>query len=838
MHIDIGGVEKLPQFARSRNFTFSKTGSKRNRFCGFAFPLSLLCAAFGVSAAGCGSEAGLSDATIQEADGFVKESAIVVLYGNGESCEYGQWCESGFCVDGVCCESACEGLCMGCNIDLNEVESGRCLPVVEVPALDFPKTRECDVDAVNPCGQTGFCSGVLAPEEPSRSSCALAKANTICQEAHCYSNDLYSEQRCNGFGVCGAHVLQEQCGLYACQTLNCEPECPTNCASDAQCDDLVEAWCYLGSTTNANYQTCLTGKRDGDSCISHSECGSGFCNDGVCCSSACEGTCESCNTVNTGRTNGVCHMVKDGHNWDDCATDVLNQPCGFTGQCNGAGACHIQPRNTVCESKTCQNGTVFSEALCDGLGTCNPGGPEQNCGQYSCRNGQCLQSCDGDEDCASDFVCYRVADSGICTDKKLNGVVCSGGHQCASGHCVDGVCCESSCEGECRGCRQSKTGRPDGQCEDLLDGTDPDRECALATCSSDSQARVPRSVCDGGSCTAPPRVDCGSYTCDSGNCLRSCPSDIAGEVHPNCAAEAPICYWGMCSDNNPPIADVVTQEIAQGTTTAIALPARDPDGDFPLFYEVEQSGNWVLAESPLNYFPRTCQGMEAVRYRVYDREDTENRLYSDVGVVWADVYNVRPTISYINNGSVRHNGVVEKSFSYSDPCTSGADLTLTAWTYGPGTAEISGNNNEGEVRWTPRRSTPDDFCSGPTSAHLRQQALVTVTVSDGNLQGMTQFWATASAATRCEQTCTYSWGDWCHTTEILPANCAYCRDYNREYRCGFLWLDTCTERMSSCNDVASTSGVFSGVADWFQSVGCEITFGLIPCPSPPDCWWY
>ncbi|HIA05023.1 MAG TPA: hypothetical protein EYN66_24510, partial [Myxococcales bacterium] len=382
-----------------------------------------------------------------------QKKAIVVTYDDGEYCETDDWCNSGHCVEGLCCETTCEGLCMRCSEALTGVDSGKCRPVADNTAPTASKTGECTVDPANACGETGYCAGSLAPNSTTESFCALATSTVTCNEAHCYSNDLYTGQNCNGFGSCGPHSLQEQCGLYACQG-GPPPNCPTTCTGDEHCDTDASAWCYLNLDTNDNYQNCVTGKQDGETCGGNWECGSGQCNDGVCCSSACGDTCASCNTNYTGATNGVCNMVSDGLNWSDCPTDIVNQPCGLNGQCNGAGACRYVAQNTVCQGAQCQNGDVFAASLCDGAGTCNAGGLQEDCGVYDCRNADCLDTCTGDGDCATGFRCYLGGGTGVCTDKNLDGEVCNSSPQCASSHCVDQVCCQNACEGDCRGCRQ------------------------------------------------------------------------------------------------------------------------------------------------------------------------------------------------------------------------------------------------------------------------------------------------------------------------------------------------------------------------------------------------
>ena len=61
---------------------------------------------------------------------------------------------------------------------------------------------------------------------------------------------------------------------------------------------------------------------------------------------------------------------------------------------------------------------------------------------------------------------------------KSNGETCSDDAACLSGHCVDGVCCESACEGACVACAAALKGSGvDGVCEPVADGTNPREAC-------------------------------------------------------------------------------------------------------------------------------------------------------------------------------------------------------------------------------------------------------------------------------------------------------------------------------------------------------------------------
>jgi hypothetical protein len=133
--------------------------------------------------------------------------------------------------------------------------------------------------------------------------------------------------------------------------------------------------------------------------------------------------------------------------------------------------------------------------------------------------------------------------SGICLPKKANGRQCEpranadcltdGCQVCASGNCVDGICCESVCDGGCNSCSRLLTGLENGTCAPVRAGSDPKDACAV---SLDAGSCGPDGFCNGqGSCrTAAPagtRCDdpaCGSdgtfsdFTCDgNGACIES-----------------------------------------------------------------------------------------------------------------------------------------------------------------------------------------------------------------------------------------------------------------------------------------------------------------------------
>jgi len=238
------------------------------------------------------------------------------------------------------------------------------------------------------------------------------------------------------------------------------------------------------------------GKANGATCAAASECTSTNCSDGVCCDTACSGTCEKCNTP---AMPGVCVPIPDGQDPDkECATTPLpmtgndagtmtsgdgggdasddggdeggvtfQTPDGgltaddnmCAGTCNGKRACGYAGTERTCGTVFCGNSAEQGRASCDGKGHCLFGVEE--CSAYSCPNGApgCKKSCASESDCLSTHFC-DVASS-TCKPKVANGTACASVTQCQSGNCptADHVCCNSPCDpADTAGATCSKTG--------------------------------------------------------------------------------------------------------------------------------------------------------------------------------------------------------------------------------------------------------------------------------------------------------------------------------------------------------------------------------------------
>ena len=140
---------------------------------------------------------------------------------------------------------------------------------------------------------------------------------------------------------------------------------------------------------------------------------------------------------------------------------------------------------------------------------------------------------------------------------RAQGEPCFTGAECASAFCVDGACCESTCEGGCEACSAAWGGVEDGRCTPVSagwtcraarEGCDLEERCDGTSTACPPDARIPPGeICrpSAGPCDVPER--CGSSTwCpedgfdDSGAvCRRAVSACDADEVCDGLMAECP-----------------------------------------------------------------------------------------------------------------------------------------------------------------------------------------------------------------------------------------------------------------------------------------------------------
>ncbi len=406
--------------------------------------------------------------------------------GPGVPCTVGGECLSGFCVDSVCCDVACDSPCTACS-----------------------KARKG-------AGADGACGPVAAGTDP-KNSCT-DDGSPSCQQ----------DGACDGSGACRKYASQAACS-------------PTACTKG-------------------------------------SDCTSGFCVDGVCCDSACGSPCHACTAAKKGGgLDGVCGAAAaDTDPHDDCAIDAsYPESCKADGLCDGTGACRVDAKaGTVCDATTCADGMVTAPA-CDGLGFCVKAAvscaPYVACGSSSA----CATSCGSDQDCSTGAFCLTADHT--CHGHFDLGAACTSDGECDSGHCVDEVCCNATCDKGCEACTSAKKGAGnDGECGPVAAGTDPRDGCA----TSDATSCGTDGACDGkGACRLHALgTACGQPACE-GNAAETLACDGFGVCAKSSSKCEPFaCEDGACKADCAAVEDCATGYTCEGGACKLVSPAAC-DGD-------------------------------------------------------------------------------------------------------------------------------------------------------------------------------------------------------------------------------------------------------------------
>ncbi len=458
---------------------------------------------------------------------------------NGAGCAAGNECTSGVCADGVCCDRACSGQCEACDV---AGSSGTCTNVVGAPhgarmactggygcSGSGACATACTTDAQ--CAAGHHCSGgacVLKGSNGDACSGASACLSGNCVDGRCCDTACTGScQACDvagAIGKCtnvasGAPRAPKTCGAYAMCTSGA---CSASCTADAECT--TGSYCLLGK--------CVSKKANSASCGSGVECASGVCAAGACCDRACDGECESCGS-------------------GTCTPRAATEACGLAG-CVGAatitrGTC--SGVDTTCKLGTitaCPNGLKCADATsCKTSCT-----TEADCVSGTCSAGVCITSWDGG---VPDSGPGPVADAPAPTLPSTPTVGdfkrCSKASDCATGFCVEGVCCDSACGDRCHSCALLSS---PGKCTEEPTGVDLKNECGpantcLGTCGpggacigAGAGTMCGRNRCVGPTtgvgpayCAAPGATcplndavpfDCGAYLCEPafGACRSRC----------------------------------------------------------------------------------------------------------------------------------------------------------------------------------------------------------------------------------------------------------------------------------------------------------------------------
>ncbi|MEO7329029.1 MAG: MYXO-CTERM sorting domain-containing protein [Minicystis sp.] len=352
----------------------------------------------------------------------------------GSACQAAADCGSGFCVDGVCCNTLCgNGVpndCQVCSVAAGAAVDGTCSPVPQGPVCR-PSAGVCDLTEVCDgvqlaCPPNGFvpagteCGASTGPCDPAEACTGqfpLCPANVMLPDG----------AACNDADAC---TMADHCMGGACAGA------PVTCANTDQC--------HPSGACNAQTGQCVypalpdaTPCDDGDACTQMDACQNGSCTGGTPVVCPPPDQCHlagACNAQTGLCSNPAKPSLSPCDDGDACTTGdvckngacVAGAPvvCPSATQCHDAGTC--DPQTGACSAETkkpdgagCTDGNLCTlDDSCQG-GVCVAGAPLE---------------CPALDDCHEAGNCSKT--TGQCSKpKKPNGSPCPGG-TCQTGKCV------------------------------------------------------------------------------------------------------------------------------------------------------------------------------------------------------------------------------------------------------------------------------------------------------------------------------------------------------------------------------------------------------------------
>ena len=190
--------------------------------------------------------------------------------------------------------------------------------------------------------------GVPAERDATRRTAPAARRRrpTSCKSGNCVDGVCCAQTAAECNGTCRSCNVAGKAGT--CDNVPAgQPD--DTCPSDQACDATQQCKTLLGHT-----------------CTSFTECASGNCTDGVCCDTACNGTCQQCNLAGK---RGTCSPAGERHRGSADLRVRSDQPRA----CDGTGTC---TRGKQASGKPCTAGGQCTSGYCiDGFccnSTCAP----------------------------------------------------------------------------------------------------------------------------------------------------------------------------------------------------------------------------------------------------------------------------------------------------------------------------------------------------------------------------------------------------------------------------------------------------------------------------------
>ncbi len=320
--------------------------------------------------------------------------------GNGDTCTTASDCVSGFCVQGVCCNSGCSGTCQTCLAAQGAPADGTCSPK--------PTTVECRA-STGVCDPAEKCDGT----NPGCPGDALAPSTQDCRAA---VDGCDVAEKCTGSSnTCPADLIQS---ANAVCNSSAAP-----CALPGKCDGLSTV-CPAVGVRPAN-AVCRPAAGPCDI------------------AEFCDGTTQACpaetfvaNTAVCREVAGDCDVAERCTGASaDCPVDLFKTnevcrveagACDLAERCSGTSAVcpanSVRPNDFVCRTK---GGVCDLEEKCNGVASECPVDTVDS--QSVCRTaaGSCdtAERCNGaSKECPTDLL-------------ALDGQSCGEGGQCGAGVC-------------------------------------------------------------------------------------------------------------------------------------------------------------------------------------------------------------------------------------------------------------------------------------------------------------------------------------------------------------------------------------------------------------------
>jgi hypothetical protein len=250
---------------------------------------------------------------------------------DGVACANGGTCASGFCVNAVCCKTACTTACAACSKAKGAMTDGTCQLNAVVNMQDAGRCDDtngaCNGTDKCTCDPAGNCKAVLGEACTMGTQCASGFcADGVCCDTACATGcsacSVAKGAATNG--TCAAKVVKNQTDPGGCDANN------GGCGAQCSCD------------AGGN---CLRAK--GQACATAGQCATGFCpsDDLVCCDSACNTkVCSACSMAKGASADGTCTLNAVKTSGPDPST------CHDTVGCpnNKPGPCYCDPMNGWC----------------------------------------------------------------------------------------------------------------------------------------------------------------------------------------------------------------------------------------------------------------------------------------------------------------------------------------------------------------------------------------------------------------------------------------------------------------------------------------------------------